>query len=898
MDWHSRVRAAFADRPMPDDDVVEELAQHAADACQAARAAGQSEQEALQAADRQLAAFAAQAAGLWRAQRAPAPTPPPAQAGLVAGLGHEIRYALRLLLRQPGQSLAAVLTMALGLGAATLVVSVLYGVLLKPLPWPDADRLIRLTETRRGGNNRFGAIMTNGTFHAWRSRHDTVEGVAAWSREDATLAESRPPRRLAVALVTAEAFPLLRTRPLAGRLFAASDEKPGAERVMLISNRVWQSQFGSDPRIVGRVIRLDKDAVRIVGVLPDEVAFPDDETAAWMPFAVPPPTANGIAIFRAIARLKPGATPAQAAAEASARGQAAAGENPSLVINAVFGSKGRVEVAAVPVLEYETSAVRPAILVLLAAVALLLVAATANVANLQLARAAGRRRDLAIRAAIGAGAVRLARQCLVESLLLALAGGVAGVVLAAALLRALPRLLPPDFPRVEAIGLTFPVVLVAFGLAILSGAAFGLLPALQTRRLDLVSSLSEDGLAPVGGGLRSRTSRARAVLITAQVAIACLLLTGGALLARSFQALLAADLGFRPEHVLTARLSLPDPDYAPARRTQLISVVLDGLRRTPGVTAAGFTTSLPLAGGAVGMMAFQMPARDGSGEVRVQTAVRVVSPGYAAALGLRLAAGRAFTDGDTTTSRPVVMVNRAFVRAYLNEPGAGQVLPLEFSGAGKQAEIVGVVDDVLDQGATGPRLPELYESYLQLPQGLQYTEPMFAIRSTGDPAALFPALRALVAAQDAGLALGEVVTMADLVSRSVARPRLYAVLLGGFAVLAVAIAGVGLFSILVYNVAQRTREIGVRAALGARPGAIVGLVLRQAAWMVGLGLVLGLGASLALLRWLSKLLYGVTAYDGPTYAIVAGVLLMLASLACLIPARRASRMDPLRALRS
>jgi putative ABC transport system permease protein len=898
MDWHARVRAAFVKRPMPDDDVVEELAQHAADTWQAALSAGRSDEEALGAVDRQLAALAAEPAGLRRARRPPSPVPPPVAARPFAGLAHEVRYAVRLLLRQPGQSLAAVVTMALGLGAATVILSVLYGVLLEPLPWPDADRLVRLAETRRGGNNRFGAIMTNGTFYAWRSHPATVEGIAAWSRETPTLTDSRPPRRLTAALVTAGTFSLLRARPMAGRLLAASDEAPGVESVVVISQRLWQSQFASDPRIVGRTIRLDKASVRVVGVLADGFDFPDTDTEAWMPFLVPPPTDNGISIFRAIARLKPGVTPAQAAAEASARGQAAAGDNPGLVINAVFGSRGPVDVAAVPMLEHQTSAVRPAILVLLAAVALLLVTATANVANLQLARATGRRRDLAIRAAIGAGAARLGRQALVESLLLALTGGVAGLLLAALLQRALPFLLPPDFPRVEAIGLSFPVVLAAFGLALLSGVAFGVLPALQARRLDLVSILSEDGLAPVGGRLRARTARARAVLITAQVAIACLLLTGGALLTRSFQALLAADLGFRPEHVLTARLSLPEPDYAPARRVQVVSAVLEGLRQEPGVTAAGFTSSLPLGAGAQGLMAFQMPARNGTGEIRVQTAARVVSPGYAAALGLRLAAGRAFADADTRTSRPVVMVNRAFVREYLNEPAVGQQLPLAFSDGGDKAEIVGVVEDVLDQGATGPRLPELYESYLQLSEGLQSSDPTLTVRTAGDPTRLVPALRALVAGQDSSLALDQVATMTDLVSRSVARPRLYAVLLGGFAVLAVAIAGVGLFSILVYSVAQRTREIGVRAALGARPGRIVALVLRQAAGMVGIGLALGLGASLALLRGLSRLLYGVTPYDGPTYAAVAAVLIVLASVACVIPARRAAKMDPLRALRS
>ena len=899
MDWQAHVRQALSGGRLPDDDVIEELAQHAADRWQAAKAGGRSDEEALAHVDRQLRIWAEDAGNLHRRTPSPSPAPPPlASPSPWSGLLQEIRYTARVLRRQPGHALASTLTIALGIAAVTVIVSVTYGVLLKPLPWPESDRLVRLAESRRGGVTRFGAIMTNGTFNAWRARPTTVEGLVALSDDTPTLTGFGAPRRLHVATATAELFPVLRARPLFGRVFTAAEEPDSKEGVIVLSHGLWQSQFASDPHIVGKIVRLNDRPVKVLGVMPPGWTYPDPETEAWMPFNVPPASENGISVFRAIARLKPGVTVAQAAAEGSARGQAAAGSTPPLVINAVFGSKGAVEIAAKTILDYETGAVRPALLVLLAAVVLLLVTATANVANLQLVRATGRRRDLAIRAAIGAGTTRLMRQCLVESVMLALVGGIAGLAIAAALVRALPLLLPSDFPRATEIGLYAPVVFTALGLSLVSGVTFGLLPALQARRVNLVSTLSEDGLAPVGGSVRSRTARARALLIAGQVAIACLLLTGGALLARSFQHLAAADLGFRPENVLSARLPIEADSYTDERRRALMTAILDQLRARPGVVVAGFTTGLPLAHGPQSLMAFTMPARDGSGEMRAQAAERTISPGYIKALGLRVFEGRAFTETDTKTSRPVVMVNRAFARQFLKEPVAGQELPLSFSAAGDKAEIIGVLEDVKDRGATDPAMPEIYVSYLQLKEGLPFTQPTITVRTTGDPAGLTADLRSIVGRLDSSLVLEDVQTMTNRVSQSVAKPRLYALLVGGFAMLALVIAAVGLFSVLAYTVAQRTREIGVRSALGARPGRIVGLVLVQAAAMVLTGLAVGLGASLLLLRSLSRLLYGITAYDGATYAAVAVVLLLLAGVACVVPAQRAARMDPLKALRS
>src|SRR5262245_12385048 len=462
--------------------------------------------------------------------------------GVYSGWGFAMRYAFRLLRREPGFAAVAILTMALGIGSAVVLFSVADGVLLKPLPWPDADRLVRVTEMRQGRAGRVLGTISNGTFLAWRDRPSTLEDLGGWMRQagqTATLTGAGDPVRVPTASTTPSLFAILRARPVIGRLFVDGEGVQGEAGVVILSYRLWQDRFSGAADVIGRIVRFDDRAYTVVGVMPREFMFPDAETAAWTAWSVPPVAGKGGvlvgAIFRAIGRLRSGATPAHAAAEATSRARSA--PDMGMAARALFGAAGPIDVSAVSELDAVTADVRPAILVLLAAVALLLVTATANVASLQLARATTRRREMAVRAAIGAGQGRIVRQLLLENTVLGLCGGAAGLALASAMHRMLPALLPAGFPRLDAIAID--VRVVGFALAVTVGAsvACGLLPAWHTRRLNLVETLSEDGIAPIGAGARSRMARTRAAIMAAQVAIACVLLVGAALLTRSFVSL-------------------------------------------------------------------------------------------------------------------------------------------------------------------------------------------------------------------------------------------------------------------------------------------------------------------------------------------------------------------------
>ncbi len=896
MDWTSRVRATFGYRSVPDDDVIEELAQHAAAAFEAARADGCDAADADRRVQDQIAAWTGDPALLTRRpRRAPAVEPPPATMPVLAGLAGDARYAVQVLRRQWRHALVVVLTLALGIGATTLLFSVAYGVLARPMPWPGADRLVRLYETRQG-STRPATFMTNATYLAWAERPATIDALAAWSVYPATLTEVGAPERVRIVEASPSLFVLLGSRPAVGRPFGVTAAGSADPAQVILSHDLWQRRFGSSREAIGRVLRLDGIQHRVVGIMPAGFGFPDREAQAYIPFNVPPaavrPNGRGtLSMFSALGRLRPGATATQAAAEGTARGRAA--PDPGLVTIAVFGTNGPVQVSVVPLVESMTGEVRPALLIFLAAVGLLLAVATANVASLQLARATVRRREMAIRGALGAGGARLTRQLLVENVIVGQIGGIAGLLLAAGLIDLLPGILPPDFPRVSDVTLDWRVALFAAGVSLASSVAFGLAPAMQARRVDLVASLAEDGLAPVGGGSRSGTARARLAIMAGQVAVASVLLVGAALLARSFVALVHADRGFQPSNLLTAHLSLPDGTYTPQRRAEVLERVMTRVRTTPGVTAAAYATRLPLGSGGEILAAFPVPARTGAGTVSAHASIRQVSPEYFAALGVRVVEGRGFTARDTIDSGEVVIVNRAFAKQYLDAPAVGVRMP----GSVSPREVIGVIDDIKYGSASDAAQPELYQVTRQLHAGFEFDSPAVLVRTSGDPRRLAPILRAAVREQDPSAALESVMTMDDRVWTSLAKPRLYAVLLGGFAFFALAIAGVGLFGVLSYTVSLRSREIGVRASLGATPWDIAALVLRQALIVTAGGLAVGLILSAALGRYLSRLLYGVTAWDPVSFVAVPALLSIVALVACIVPARRAARVDPVRVLR-
>jgi putative ABC transport system permease protein len=907
MNWKSRVEQAFRSHK-PDDDIIEELAQHAAAAYAAARAEGSNAADAERRVAHQIDVWAADPAVLRRRPKRETAVVPPGRSrpGFAAVL-QDTRYAWRLVRRQPAYATLVIATMALGIAATTVLGSVAYGVLLKPLPWADAPRLVRLYESRQGSTRRFGPMMTNGTFLAWRDAPSTtLDSLGAWSVRKAILADPAGSRQLPMAGVTPGLLDIVGGKPLMGRLFGPDDARdirvvpagPGAATdtlVAIISYGLWQQQFGGRADVLGQLLPLDGTSYTVIGVMPATFMFPDRETRAWLPWIIRPMTTPGqqgtsIQMFQALGKMRRGVSPEQVAAEGTARGRSVSTNNP--VTMAVFGSTGAVEITALPLLHALTREIRPAILIMLAAVILLLITATANAASLQLARASARRRELAIRTALGAGRGRLVRQTLVENLLLGLLGGAAGLALAALMHRALPAILPVDFPRIDDLAFDFRIQAFAIAVSIAAGLGCGVLPALHLWRNDVVPALVEDSLAPVGGGLRSRTARVRVIIMTGQVAIACVLLVGALLLSRSFVAMTNADLGYDPANVLVARVILPRPDYTPERRREVVERIAVRLAATPGVVRVAPATSIPFTPGEA-LSSFPLTKRDGT-KAQVQTGARDVSAGYFAALGQRVLEGREFTPQDATGAQEVVIVNREFSRKYLDGRAFGWTLP----GAEDKPPrpIVGVVEDTARHGVGDAPQPEVYYPMPQRP--VHASDINFVLRTADDPRALARAVRTIIREAAPRAPLESIMTMEDRVATSLSRPRLYAVLLGTFALFALAIAGVGLFGVLSYAVALRAREIGVRTALGAQMRDIVLLVVGQSLAIAISGVTVGLVASFWLTRALQKFLFGVTPRDAASFAAVAAVLLLVAVIASIVPARRAARVDPVKVLRS
>ena len=898
MNWKREIENAF-DHAV-DDSVVEELEQHATAMYAAARAEGVPAEQAQQRVRDQIGAWARDPLVRSRRPRhAPAVEPPASRTTGAIAIWQDARYAWRLIARQPAYAAVLVATLALGIAATTVLGSVAYGVLLKPLPWADAPRLIRLYETRQGSTRRFRPMLTNGTYREWRDHQSTIDGLGAWSTERLALIGRATSERITITEVTPSLFDLLHASPVVGRGFAADEAEPGHTPVVLLSYGFWQQQFGGQADAIGQTIRLDATTFTVIGVMAKSFAFPDRETRAWSPLYVEPPTTPGkegysISMFQAVARLRPGATPDQASAEGTARGRAV--PNHGVTAMAVFGSNGPVEVTAIPLLASLTGDVRPAILILLVAVGLLLATATANAASLQLARATTRRRELAIRAALGAARGRLMRQTLVENVLLGLLGGAAGLALAAAMHRALPVILPAGFPRLDEVTFGWRVELFTAGTALIAGLGCGLLPAWHASRSDLIPALVEDSLAPSGGGLRTRVARTRAAIMTAQVAMACVLLIGALLLVRSFVGLMRADVGYDAGNVLTARVVLPDGAYTAAQRVTAADTIVTRLGGMPGVEKAAFANAIPFTNGEA-LSSFPVKTHAG-GYVQVQSGVRSVSPGYFAALGQKLVSGREFTAADTAASQTVVIVNREFARKYLDGRALGWGLPTtnkDRSITDFGRPIVGVVENTARHDVTDTPEPEIYLSTAQQPFSSDTVN--LVVRSASDPRGTVAALRSIVhdAAPDAPVE--QVMTMRDRVADSLARPRLYAVLLATFAAFALAIAGVGLFGVLSYTVAQRAREIGVRTALGAQLHDIVGLVVRQAMAIAAAGVLIGLTVSVWAAGALRTYLYGVTTHDAASFIGVALTLMAVALLASIVPARRAASVDPVAVLR-
>ena len=805
----------------------------------------------------------------------------------------DLRHSLRTLIKSPGFTAVALATLTLGIGATTAVFGVVNATLLRPLPYPDADRLVRVQEERpmmRGQG--IPAFMTSATLEAWRDNPQTIDQIAGYSDRTFTYQDESEPVRVRGAAVSPALFPLLRTTPLLGRVFTEDEEASAAQPVAVLSYARWQTRHDADPDILGRLITLDDVGYSVVGVMPEDFYFPDRETEIWIPLTLTVPQQRPgqrfIIAFSGLARLKDGVSLAQAEAE----GQTiVAREEP------LEPGMGAPTLRLVGFHDEMVGEVRPALLALMAAVGFVLLIATANLANLQLARGAARQRELAVRAAIGAGRGRLIRQLVTESVALSVAGGGLGLGAAYAILGVLPSFAPAGIPGLDDAGIDVTVLAFSLAASVGAGVLFGTVPALQASRVDLVRALNE-GAPQMGGGFRFRRGNwTRSVLVVAEVALALMLLVGAGLLVRSFVTLATVDPGFDLANVLTVELNLPRSQYADiAVANALFDQVLERTTARPGVEAVGLVSSLPLTPGE-SLIAFRVQGQAAPASRDEMTAARpqLVSPGYLDAIGLRLIAGRFVTDQDTESSPRVFVVNEAFASAYFSgEEAVGQRLNL---GRGEPSEIVGIVGDVHHRGLDSRPSPELYFSYRQSLLGRPPPRVNIVVRATGDPLALVPFLRQDVLDLNPNLPIDNVMTMGARLSSSVAQPRFYAFVLGVFAAGALALAMMGIYGVLAYTVSRRSREIGLRMALGADRRGIRNMVIRQGALLVGVGVALGLAGALATTRALESLLFGVTPLDVPTLIAVPMLLITVAIAACYLPARRATRVDPMIALR-
>ena len=802
----------------------------------------------------------------------------------------DLRYAFRSFRKSPGFTFTALLTVALGVGANTAIFSVVNGVLLRPLPLGEPERVVLVGHRYTKIHLETGVSAIG--FRFYHDQNRVFEKSAAFTGWEANLANGGAPERLVGQRATSEYFAALGIRPILGRAFTADEEQVGGagDKVVILSEALWARDFGRDRGILNRTIVVNGEAHVVVGVVPNGFQFGTDAVAIWKPLAFTPDQVSGCwgcEWLGMVARLKPG-----------------------VGMPAVEGDLARITrlVIAMPSsfrdgnwLLYSKSAteqvvgnVRPALLVLMGAVAFVLLIACANLANLLLARATARQREIAIRTAMGAGRWRLARQLLTESVFLSAIGGAAGLLLAWAAVRGLVASNPVNLPRMDAVGIDGRVLVFTGGITVLLGFLFGLAPAVQAARPALTGMLKDGVRASHRGGLRS-------ALVVSEVALAIVLLIGAGLMLKSFRRWIAVDPGFKPDRVLSFGVSLPDATYGKAeQQVAFFDQLRRGLAALPGVEAAGGNVALPMSNNNW-TRSFQVegyqPAPNTSGP---WGDFRTVTPGYFEALGIPVKRGRAFDETDIAGGRRVAVVDEVLAKKYW--PGQDPIgKRVGFPGRDSTAwlEIVGVVGHVMQNSPKDDEHTQLYQPFAQAP----FTQLGFVVRTQAEPATLVPAIRRLVLAIDPQQPIYDVKAMDERVSGSSAQPRFLSLLLGLFAALAATLAAVGIYGVMSYTVAQQTRELGIRLALGAETGNVLRLVLNRGLVLAGIGVGIGVAGAFALARVvassvLEKTLYQTSAVDPAIFSLVAGGLVIVAFAATWIPARRATRVDPVVALRA
>ena len=804
-------------------------------------------------------------------------------------LWQDLRYGVRMLLKKPGFTLVAIATLALGIGANTAIFSVVNGVLLKPLPYHQPEQLIRLFESSQS-QPKFP--MAQGNFQDYRAQNSTLSGLALYTRRDQELSQDDKPEQLAALGITAGYFELLGVQPLLGREFRREDELPESSPSVILSHALWQRRFNSDSGIIGKAVTLSGRPHTIIGVMPPGVqhvggdyrSMPHGETVdVWGPLQMPVQAGRGGHFCNAIGRLKPGVSVAQASTDLNVIAARLAQQFPNT--NEGF------RIAVKPLHEEIVGRSQTMLLVLLGAVFFVLLIACVNVANLLLARATAREREIAVRAAVGAGRWRIVRQLLTESLLLALISSAVGMLLAQWAIDALSTLGPEQLPRLQAVSIDGRILLFTLGLTLLTGLLFGLAPALQAGQVNLNELLKEGGRSGVG----QRQRRLRDALVVVEVALALVLLVGAGLLIRSFWKLQQADPGFNPERVLTASLSLPNARYGDAPKvTAFQQQLLERVAALPGVQSAGLTSDLPWTGydenAGFTIEGKTFPPNDGAGG-----RYHFVSEDYFRTVGVPLVAGRFFNANDKLKSPNVVLINRAMAELYW--PGESAVSKrFTFNSQPKEKDwytIVGVVGDVKDFPNSPAAVPAFYwPTVQQAPRQV-----ILAVRGSANPLSLVEAVRNEVHALDKDLPLAEIKSLETVAATALASQRFTLWLVGFFAGTALLLAAMGIYSVLSYLVAQRTQEIGVRMALGAQFGDVLKLVVRQGMTLVLAGVTLGVIAAFGLTRLMKGLLYQISATDPLTFGAIALLLGGVALLACYLPARKAAKVDPLVALR-
>jgi len=804
---------------------------------------------------------------------------------------NDLQYGLRMLWKHKSVSGIALLTLALGIGVNSAIFSVVNAVVLRPLPYPESERLMVVW----GNLHKTGLEeieISALEFQDFQQQCQAFEQIAAYAIQGLNLTGVDQPERVRGATISANLFPTLRVQPQLGRNFTVDEDSAGNDAVVILGDSLWQRRFGGDPSVINKTVQLDGRTLTVIGVMPANFHFPDRDTEAWIPLAFTPDLLEennrGSHFLNVIGRLKSGVTPSQAQADLDTVTTRLSQEHVSTY-------RGGFSASIRSLHEELVGNLRRAMLVLLGAVGLVLLIACANVAHLRLASATSRYREFAIRAALGANRARVVRQFMTESLLLSFIGGALGLTLAVWVVRALVFLMPKDTPRLEEIKLDYRVVLFTLGTSLLTGIVFGLAPSFQAARTNLNDVLKEAGR----GGDASRRLKLRNLLVVSEFALSLVLLIGAGLMVKSLLRLQEVKPGFDSANLLTMRIALPSSKYETFTKSHtFFQQLLDQLEARPEVESVGAINLLPFGGGG-GDRSFSIQDQPtASGHARPDEQVRFVTPGYFRAMSIPLLTGRDFTRRDLPDTPQVAIVNSAFARKFWpNDNALGKRISFQNNNP-KWYEIVGVVGNVKHRGLDIQDHAEIYIPTFQ-PLFADGNVPALylAVRTKSDPLLLAPAMRSEVAALDRDQPIYSLMTMDQRISDSIAPRRFNMFILGLFAALALVLAAIGIYGIMAFSVVQRTHEIGVRMALGASTGDVLTLVMRNGFKLALIGIIVGLVAAFAATRVMSSLLYEVSARDPLIFVLDAILLAMAALLACYIPARRATKVDPLVALR-